>query len=265
MAVVGLPMLSRERPAPPPPIAIDFVAISDQTRVVAPEAPKEQPRSQPQEPQPQYAAADASEDLPSDVAPALEDTAESAPVVKPKPKPQVSENRQLANRITPRAKPKPPSRLKSQRIAALIDRSIKEEREQAERDEEKQEELVEAQEPEQQPDRWQGLRGRLATASIQDALSQKVSACWSFPIGSKDVENMRVTIRIALRPDGALLRRPEIVEAGDMDDGFYRVFVESAQRAVLRCEPYSDVAKQLLESGEQEIDFVFNPQAFAGG
>lgn len=266
-ALVGLPRLARDLPAPPPPINIEFVRIAEETRMVAPKAPEVQQAQAAQKPQPNYAAAEAVEPVADDAAPLLEKAKPEkvAPVPKPKPRPQVSENRKLANRVAPRAKPKPPSRLKIKRIAALIDRSIKEEQEQVQKIEEPKKAAVKAPEPDKKPLFSPGLRGQIATASIIDALSQKLSGCWSFPIGNKGVESMSVVIRISLRPDGSLLGRPEFVNAGDMSDGFYRVFAEGAQRAVQRCAPYSDVARQLFELGESAIDFNFNPSAFAGG
>jgi hypothetical protein len=76
---------------------------------------------------------------------------------------------------------------------------------------------------------------------------------------------MQVLVRIHLRPDGTLLRQPQVMGAGQSAEGFYRVFVESARRAVIGCAPYSDVAKTLFEMGESSIDFNFNGAEFAGG
>jgi len=268
-ALVGLPQLARDLPAPPPPINIEFVQIAEQTRVVAPKAPEEQQQQAPEKPQPNYAAAEVSEPALEDAAPLLEKAkpVEAAPVHKPKPRPQVSETRKLANRVTPRAKPKPPSRLKIKRIAALIDRSIKEEQEQVQKAEEPKKEVVKASEPDKKPLFTPGLRGQIATASIIDALSQKVAGNWSLPGGAKGIQNMQVTIRIWLRPDGFLSRSPEFLDAGNLNDpdrAFFRVFAESAKRAVLLSEPFSEVAKS-LGANQQYIDFNFNPSSFVGG
>jgi len=268
-ALVGLPKLARDTPAPPPPINIEFVQIAEQTRVVAPKAPEEQQQQAREKPQPNYAAAEASEPALEDAAPLLEKAkpVEAAPVPKPKPRPQVSETRKLANRITPRAKPKPPSRFKSKRIAALIDRSIKEEQEQVQKSETPKKELVKAPEPDKTPLFTPGLRGQIATASIIDALSQKVAGNWSLPGGAKGIQNMQVTIRIWLRPDGYLSRSPEFLDAGNLNDpdrAFFRVFAESAKRAVLLSEPFSEVAKN-LGTDQKYIDFNFNPSSFVGG
>ncbi len=266
-ALVGLPKLARQMPEPPPPIAIEFVQIAEQTRVVAPEAPADEPQEAQSKPQPNYAAAEAAPAVEEDAAPLLEKAkpVEVTPEPKPQPKPQVSENRQLANRVTPRAKPRAPSRLKSNRIAALIDRSIKEEQQDAQRRDEEEQKAAEKEPEAPKVNAFPAARLAIATASIRDALSNKVSGCWSFPLGSKGIEDMQVAVLISLRPDGSLLRRPQIVGGGDLSDGFYRVFAESAQRAVQRCAPYSEVAKQLFELGENSIRFTFNPKNFAGG
>lgn len=264
VALVGLPKLSRQLPEPPPPIAIEFVQIAEQTRVVAPQAPEEQPVAQSQ-PQQNYAAAEAAPEPVADAAPLLEEAKPVEVAPKPSPKPQVSENRKLANRVTPRSKPKPPSRLKSRRIAALIDRSIKEEQEQTRQL--KEEKKAAQPEPEKKPDTFAGLRGRLATASVMDALRQKVESNWSFPGGAKDIQNMRVTIRIWLRPDGYYSRAPEFVGAGNLNDpdrAFFRIFAESARRAVLLSEPLDEAAKH-LDANTSYIDFEFNPASFVGG
>lgn len=269
IALVGLPHLDRDLPDTPPPIAIEFVKIAEKTQVVAPEAPQEQ---QPQEveEQPKYAPAEAVAAVPDDAAPLPEkqkpQKTEPVPAPKPKPKPQISENTQLANRVTPQAKPRPPSRFKSDRIAAVIDRSIKEEVKQAPKADEKKEETKQAPE-EKKLDFAEALRGRLATASLMDALRRKVEENWSFPGGAKGVETMQVTIRIWVRPDGSFSRAPEFLDAGNLNDpdrAFYRIFAESARRAVLLSEPF-DEAAQYLDASQKYIDFIFNGAEFVGG
>lgn len=264
-AFVGLPHLQRPLPTPPPPIAIEFVKISAKTQQTA---PKEETQQQAAEEKPQRNVA-AAENVPAPAENAVPLPDKAQPkkaVVKPKPKPTVSEAQQLARSIQPRAKPKPPSRLKSKRIAALIDRSIKEEKETVKIDK-PQEEKEKSEKPEDKPSQFSGLRGRIATASLRDALSQKLSGCWTFPRGAKGIETMQVTVRIWLRPDGTLSRPPEFVNAGNLNDpsrAFYRVFAESARRAVRICEPFTE-ASQYIGAGQKYIDFNFNGAEFAGG
>lgn len=269
VALVGLPNWSRPRPSPPPPIAIEFVKIAEETRVVAPKAEEEQQQTEVKQEQ-TFAAAAPTPSAPVDAVPLPDKTppkkAEpTPPKPQPKPKPQISANRQLANTITPRAKPRPPSRLRN--VSALIDRAIKEEREKAPEAEEKKEEAKKAEEPKKQPDLLRSLRGTVATASLMDALRRKVEENWSFPGGAKGIEKMQVTIRIHIRPDGSFSRAPEFLNAGNLNDpdrAFFRIFAESARRAVLLSEPF-DEAAQHLDASQKYIDFNFNGAEFAGG
>ncbi len=264
-AFVGLPYLTRPTPTPPPPIAIEFVKISTKTQQVVKQEEIEQESEEEQE-RSKFASAEA----------AVEDTADAVPlpvaktpkkaVVKPKPKPKISPTRKLASAIRPRSKPKPPSRLKVSKLQrALLDKAAKEQNEISKKADKKQPEKKKTEEPKKQPNRFAGIAGTIATANIRDALSSKLAGCWNFPTGAKNADKFQVKIRISLRADGSLLRQPEVVQAGDLNEGFYRVFVESARRAVLNCAPYSDVAKSLFDLGENAIDFNFDGAQFAGG
>ena len=264
----GLPYLTRPQITPPPPIAIEFVAIAAKTQQAAPKEMVEQEATVEKE-KPKYQAAEQPTATADDAVPlpakAEPKKIEPAPKPKPKPKPQVSQSRKLAQSVRPRSKPKAPSRLKLNKISSLIDRSIKEEQEQEKLDKKKQNEKKKNKSEKKKPSVFAGARGAIATATIRDALSQKLAGCWSFPSGAKGVDKMQVRVLIHLRADGSLLRQPEIVGGGRNAEGFYRVFVESARRAVIGCAPYSDVAKTLFEMGESSIDFNFNGAEFAGG
>ena len=255
-AVFGLPSFMADRPAPPPPISVEFVRIAEETQVAEPEPEVEQSRAVRTEP---VTAREEAAPAPSSEAAPLPKPAEKlADAVTPKVKPEISENRQLAQSITPQNKPKPPSRLKKDRLAALIDKSIKDDEEPA--PVEKAED--EPKEPEK-ADPFSGLRGRVALASLRDALSQKLNGCWRFPSGAKGVETMRTTVRIWLRPDGTLSRQPELLDGKIGNDAFFNTFLEEARRAVIRCEPYEE-AKDFIAAGNAYIDFSFDG-AFLGG
>ena len=259
-AYVGLPYLTRPEITPPPAIAIEFIAISNKTQQVAPKVAVEEEAAE-EKPQPKYAAAEQPEaTAPDDAVPLPVKAEKEKPAPKVKPKPQISKARKLAQRIRPKTKPKPPSRLKSSRIAALIDRSIKEEKDDVKKVDKKKSEQKKNEEKKKKPPLFAGLAGQLATATIVDALSQKLDGCWRIPPGAKGLRNMRASIQIWFRPDGTLLRQPQYVDGGDLDDGFYRVFVESTRRAVITCAPYETAAKILLEQGENSIIFVFDPR-----
>lgn len=263
----GLPYLTRPQITPPPPIPIEFVAIAAKTQAAAPKEEVQQEATTVEEPKQQFQAVEQPEPEVQEAVPlpTPPEPEKAAPKVTPKPKPKLSEARKLSQRIRPQNKPKAPSRINSRRLSSLIDRSIKKEQEQAKLDEQKKEEKRRNEEEAKKKAMFAGARGAIATATIRDALSQKLAGCWSFPSGAKDVDQMQVLVRISLRPDGTLLRQPQVMGAGQNAEGFYRVFVESARRAVIGCAPYSDVAKTLFEMGESSIDFNFNGAEFAGG
>lgn len=260
-AVVGVPYFQWERPAPPPPISVDFVKIDDLTRVVEPVVEEEQP-SQARPDRPAETARAPEPEPVADAVPLPEPTpAAAAP--KPKPKPTLSETQKLSRRVTPRQKPKPPSRIRSdnvqKRLAALVNRELKEEEEQSRVQEPpKAEEKAES-----ATDRFAAIRGRVATASLQEALRQKLEGCWNIPVGAKGIEKMFVKVRIYLRPDGTLSRQPEFVSPVNMNDPFERTFAESARTAVFRCAPFVEAKDYILE-GNPFIDFDFDGSGFAG-
>lgn len=270
VALVGLPRFSKDRPNVPPPISIEFVRIEDRDQILAPAQEEAPPQEQTRQESAQTLATAEPEVVEAEAVPLpAEATPEVAvPTPKPKPKPQVSENRQLANRIIPQAKPKPPSRLKSnaisQRLTALLDKSKQEQEIQNRQAEE--EKQAAAEKKQERLDPLAALRGTVATASLMSALRQKVEQNWSFPGGAKGIENMQVTVRIWIRPDGSFSRLPEFLDAGNLNDpdrAFFRIFAESARRAVLLSEPF-DEAAQHLESNQKYIDFVFSGAEFAG-
>ncbi|WP_308909260.1 hypothetical protein [Pseudokordiimonas caeni] len=265
VVIYGLPSIERPNIAPPPPIVIEFDQIAEKTQQLAPAPeekaeeetkPEEEPKFAPApEPEPEQAE---SVPLP-EPKPAEPEKKEEKPE-PPKPKPEEIERKQVVENVRPQAKPKPPSRFSASRISALIDKSIKEDQkpETDKKDEEK------APEQAVKKDTFAALRGRFATASLKDALSQKLAGCWNFPGGAKDVSNFNVTVRIWLRPDGSLSRMPQYADVGDLSDGFYRTFAESALRAVRLCEPFTE-ASDYIREGNQYIDFNFNGAEFAGG
>jgi len=263
VALFGLPSLHRERPAPPPPIDIDFVKIADKTTAAAPKA--EKPQEQ-QAPTHSVAAAEPEPQTTTDAMPLPKPAPKVKDIPKPTPKPKVSEREKLRNSVRVHAKPKPPSRLKLKNISSVIDRALKEEQIATKEGKKQEEKQVAKKKEEAKPDPFAGIRGRIAAASLRDALSQKLAKCWNFPTGAKGVKDMQVTVRIYLRPDGTLARMPEFVGVGDLNDpsrGFYRTFAASARRAVQLCEPYKE-AMQYLPSGTAYIDFNFSGAEFAG-
>ena len=62
--------------------------------------------------------------------------------------------------------------------------------------------------------------------------------CWSIPAGAKNIHTMVVQIRVFLAPNGYMLIRPIPLDDMRGRDSFFRTAMESALRAVLRCQPF---------------------------
>lgn len=103
------------------------------------------------------------------------------------------------------------------------------------------------------------------TMSEIDAIRAQIARCWSLPAGAKDVQNMRVKVRVFLRPDGSLERPPELVDSFLMSgDGYFRSFAESARRAVQMCSPLQHLPVEKYEHW-RELTINFDPREMLGG
>ncbi|GAK32695.1 ribonucleases G and E [alpha proteobacterium Q-1] len=267
--VFGLPRFSRPPPDMAEIVPVSFVEIADVTRTDAPQPePEPEPEPAPEpEPEQAYAANEpAPAPAPADAVPLPQEKPapeqEPKPEIKPAPEPKPTPPRARID-VAPRAKPRPPSRFDASKVAALIDRSIKEEAPppQPQKDD------AETQKEAERQKSITALSDRVATATLQAAIRQRVQECWYLPSGGKDVADMQVRIRIYLRQDGQLLRPPQFIDAGDMSGPgreFYRIFAESARRAVQNCEPYENLPLAQYDLWRQ-IDFTFDAADMLGG
>lgn len=71
-----------------------------------------------------------------------------------------------------------------------------------------------------------------------DALRAAIERCWSVPAGIAEVDELRVTVKMRLSPNGEIDGRPDVAASGG-ESGARRAFAASAKRAVHRCAPYS--------------------------
>src|SRR5262249_24809842 len=100
--------------------------------------------------------------------------------------------------------------------------------------------------------------GRAATLSLNEieALQKKIGECWNVPPGTQD---LKATIRVAFNPDGSIAGVPEMVAAPFTPNG--PAFVESAKRAVLRCQPYKMLRPETYDVWK-DIEMTFDPKDF---
>ncbi|GAB4573751.1 MAG: hypothetical protein Tsb008_09000 [Rhodothalassiaceae bacterium] len=251
--LIGLPHLGRDLPDIPDLIPVDFVMIDERTTTdrheePEPAAAKPEPLTAREEAPPPVASAEA--------VPLPDSPAPKQPVAKPEPKPAPPAP---VLRVAPRVKPKPPVRFDERSLASLIDKSAKKLTPPAPK--------TEAEEKPKEAARPTPLSASIVTATLQEAIRQKVQGCWSVPAGARDAGSMRVTIRLTLGRDGRLLRQPQIVDAGDLSAPgreFYRTVAESARRAVQICEPYDMLPPENYDLWRQ-MEFVFDPSEMLGG
>ena len=161
-------------------------------------------------------------------------------------------------------KPKPKKKFDPTRIAALLDKTKREEA------------PVEKKEPAkiQLPKSVAVVsrsvsrtRSAPMTISEVDAVRYKIEKCWIVPAGARDAENLIVRIRISLNQDGSIRGSPIIVEGVRMNRAgqqFFKIAAESARRAVLKCQPY-DMLPQKKYERWREIELTFNPKEMLGG
>ena len=109
----------------------------------------------------------------------------------------------------------------------------------------------------------QPLDGQPLTLSEVDALRAKIERSCIVQAGARYAEDLDVTIRVYLNPDGSLRREPQIVDEDRLAaDPFFRAAAESAIRAVLKCEPFKmPVAKY---HRWREIELTFDPRKMLG-
>ena len=88
-------------------------------------------------------------------------------------------------------------------------------------------------------DQQKNLDNKGLSLSEEDALKAQIFGCWSIPLGLPYNENLLVRIKLELNPDGTV-SQSEILDHARMNkpgQGFYKVFAESALRAVKLCQP----------------------------
>ena len=167
---------------------------------------------------------------------------------KPKPKPEV---RAEAPRVTPRSRPRPPSRLNSDRIAALLNKVPEQEN--------VLDSLADRFGPQEQ--QASSLDVQRQTMQIKDAFKIKMrdNKCWNLPAGSLEAAKLQVKVRFRLSREGEILGQPRVEDYSNMT-GALRSAADSARRAVFICAPYDDLKLPAeLYDEWKEIILNFDP------
>lgn len=103
------------------------------------------------------------------------------------------------------------------------------------------------------------------TMSEKDALKRQVERCWSPPVGAPNAADLRVQVRIQLRPDGTLAGNPQLINRGGLASGdpYFRAAAESAIRAIRQCAPYKMPPQKY--ASWKDVDLNFDPRDMLGG
>ena len=101
-----------------------------------------------------------------------------------------------------------------------------------------------------------GQAAQLSQSEL-DALRQRLSQCWSPPVGAANVANLKVVLRVLFKPDGSVAAPPELV-AGSASS-FGPAMAESAKRAILTCQPFTMLKPEHYQQWK-DIEITFDPR-----
>ena len=239
-----------EKPAPKPaPKQEQVAALPPAPAEPAPQEPTPEPKPEALAPAPPAAKRETAK-------------AEAKPEPEPEPKePEAKPEEKVAKPVPkPRIKPKPPApetrdNFDADKIAALLNKLP-----------DKNQRRIE---PNPSPDPSPTLgaldlnQGSDDTVTLdeKDALRQQIERCWAPPTGVQGADDLMITLRIRLKPDGSLQAPPELTNSGNSP--YFQVAAEAAMRAVRRCEPYSMPPEKY--GAWREIILNFDPsQMFRG-
>ncbi len=100
-----------------------------------------------------------------------------------------------------------------------------------------------------------------ASATLADALSQKLNSCWSVPPGAREAQ-ITVTVHFLLNSDGSVTGTPEVLNG--TGDALFGITAQSAVSAVMECQNYSDIFPPDKYDLWKDNTFTFNPNMMSG-
>lgn len=284
-AVFGLPRIITRDFETPMIIPIELVQeVRDRSQAPKPAPqPEPEPEKKPEpvpeptpepEPKPEPKPVEqpkVAETTPEPPPPPVEDVVplpKPEPEKKPEPKKEPEKPQPKTPAVEPKRKPEPPKTFDASKLAALIDKKLKDESP-TPKEETKPLDLskiLKQQSSTETSKQRSNLERDQLAAGLQDLIRSQIQPCWIVPAGAGGAGDLRVDIRIYLRPDGSLARAPEIVETARMNmpgQDTYRAAAESARRAVQRCAPLKLPAETY--DVWREIELTFDPKDMLGG
>lgn len=266
--VVGLPSAFDQSDLPSM-LPVELLTIDEFTNIQSRQdsEPEEQPEEEPiveEQEERKFAAIEPPTPTP---APESEpEEVENVPGEEPEPEPQLKPKVTEAKppplpNVRPRAKPKPPDKKFSLTdITALLDKS-----QEAPQEFRQPQEIPGTPPPlEQAPTTGVGLQTGLTMSEI-DAFKVQMRRCWNVPLGAANAEELIVTMQVFLKPDGYLMRKPELVPNGRFGGGRNTAYIaaaESASRAIIQCQPFQMPPDKY--SSWRELLLNFDPSQMVG-
>lgn len=103
-----------------------------------------------------------------------------------------------------------------------------------------------------------------ANISVKDAaaLREHLKTCSILPSSVTPADNVRVVLRVSLRPDGRLAKEPLLIEASASEKG--PALMRSAMDALAKCQPYAMLPPESYNEWRM-LDLSFTPKDFKGG
>lgn len=279
LLIFGLPVFMDKEVLDSQPMIVEMVQIADKTNPppsVEPrqEAPKPVPKPPEEKPQPPQAKPAPEPPPPPEppkpqVAEVPPEPLPKPPEAKPEPKPQPKKPdpppppketatppppKQVANIVPPK---KPPPKPKRDDFINSILKDVAPKQQSAEKADKPTPQKTPA--PSPSPP---SLDQQVSMSEI-DAVRQQISRCWNLPAGARDAQDLVVTIRATVAPDGTVTSAV-IDDRSRMGDPFFRAAAESAQRAMLNpaCQPLK-LPPQKYEQWKN-LRLNFNPKDMIG-
>jgi hypothetical protein len=262
----------------PPVLPVELLRIADETNIrpsiatteereeqaVTPPAEEAEP-----EPRPRMAArpplpAREPEPVPTEPGPTV------VPERAPERQPERADPPQRTAEARPRPRPTPQQQRRQEpdffdRMSALLDRTPQPERERPHVPFEEEERRDTQQAQSDTTRLGAGFQSDLTLSDV-DALRVQIEKCWNVPAGVPNPEDLVVSIRVHLSPDGSVAQSPEILDRMRYNlgtDPFFRAMADSAVRAILRCQPYTMPADKYDAWRTLRVDF--DPRFMLGG
>ena len=94
------------------------------------------------------------------------------------------------------------------------------------------------------------------------AFRAHLQKCWNPPATIADVQKLKVVLRVALGPNGALTGSPTLIEASASAHG--PALVATAISALRQCQPYGFLPAEKYQEWKL-LDLSFSPRGMAGG